>query len=86
MPKMSFPSVPCPPNTVLSIASRSTAKRNACLTRTSVNGAWSTRIVNGFQPPPSEMTTFLPDPVTVPIVSCESRLTTSTCPESNALT
>ena len=84
--KMSLPIVPWPPNTVSSIFSRSTASRNACLTRTSLNGALSTRIVNGFQPPPGEMTAFLPEPVTVPSTSCDRRLITSTCPPSSALT
>ena len=58
----------------------------ACRMRTSLNVPVSTRMVNGFQPPPAETRTFLPSPWTSEITSSLNRLTTSTWPASSAFT
>ena len=58
--KTSLPIVPWPPNTRSIICGRSQISLIACRTRTSLNGALSTRIVNGVIPPPVPITTLPP--------------------------
>ncbi len=61
-------------------------RRIACRTRTSSNGATWVFMVNGFMPPPGEMTSFLPwlssEAISLEVI----RLMVSTWPPSSALT
>ena len=60
--------LPSPASACCTICGRSTTSRIAWRTRTSSNGAWSTRIVNGSQAPVLATSGFTPGvtPITRP--------------------
>ena len=70
----------------LSISSRSTHRRSAWRTFTSLNGAVSTRIVTGVMPADFDTKMLAPPLSTVLIEATESRFTQSACPLRSELT
>ena len=61
-------------------------RRNARRTRTSSNGATSTRMHSGVHAPVGETRTFLPRPFTTGTCANGTSAMASTCPDRSALT